>query len=348
MTKLPAGIAEVVASGLRLMHHRWAMGSRVPMAFAFAATALVSSASRAQTPDSADALFARGVELMKTRDYAQACPQLARSLRLAPTPGGYFTLAECHRLNQEPVAAVVNYSAYLRAVDALEPGERSREADRSRIARSQREGLLAHVAQVRLRLPGNAPADTRVSEVGGGEFAPQQLDTWLPMTPGMHTFVVQTARGKRAVRVDLEAGTREAVPLELPASPSSKRPAKHEGAPRSRTHEGRTSGESAGKSNTLAWISLGVGGAGLVTSAAFGVLALSKKSSIDDNCGLGGRATACNADGKAAADSAQTYALVGTIGFAVGVVGIGTGTTLLLTSGDEPSRSARVGLRGSW
>jgi hypothetical protein len=102
------------------------------------------------------------------------------------------------------------------------------------------------------------------------------------------------------------------------------------------------------KSNTLAWVALGIGGAGLVASAVAGGLALSKKSTIDAECGKGGDEAACSAEGKAAADSAQTLALISTLSFAVGIVGIGTGSGSIGGGNDGAGSHASVTLRGHW
>jgi hypothetical protein len=85
------------------------------------------------------------------------------------------------------------------------------------------------------------------------------------------------------------------------------------------------------------WVAGGIGAAGLVTGGITGALVFSKKSEIDDNC----RRFDCNRQGKQAADSAQTLALVSTVGFAVGVVGCATAAVLLLTSPKEERAAAR-------
>jgi hypothetical protein len=85
------------------------------------------------------------------------------------------------------------------------------------------------------------------------------------------------------------------------------------------------------------WVAGGIGAAGLVTGGITGALVFSKKSEIDDNC----RRFDCSREGKEAADSAQTLALVSTVGFAVGVVGCATAAVLLLTSPKQERATAR-------
>jgi hypothetical protein len=105
------------------------------------------------------------------------------------------------------------------------------------------------------------------------------------------------------------------------------------------------------KNNTLAYVALGVGGAGLLVGTITGVMAMSKKSDLE--C----QGKACPSSQEDALDSAKTMATVSTVGFSVGLVGVGVGVVLLLTGNSaskaslagpqlakyEPSRGLRVG-----
>lgn len=88
-------------------------------------------------------------------------------------------------------------------------------------------------------------------------------------------------------------------------------------------------------SNTLAYVALGVGGAGLVVGGITGFLALGEKSDLD-GC-VGDR---CPSSERDTLDSAKSMATVSTVGFAVGFVGVGVGVVLLLTGND--SRNAAL------
>jgi hypothetical protein len=85
---------------------------------------------------------------------------------------------------------------------------------------------------------------------------------------------------------------------------------------------------SAGK-RTAGYVVLGVGAAGVAIGAVFGLLALSKKSDADASCQ--GRFD-CPRDGYDANNSAHTDATISTIAFGVGLVAIGVGAYLFLTS----------------
>ncbi len=69
-----------------------------------------------------------------------------------------------------------------------------------------------------------------------------------------------------------------------------------------------------------------------------GILAMGDKSDADKLCGPN---KTCDAAGRAKVDSASTKALISTIGFGVGIAGIGAGVALVLTSrGSQPAADA--------
>jgi hypothetical protein len=82
----------------------------------------------------------------------------------------------------------------------------------------------------------------------------------------------------------------------------------------------------AKKTPILAWVAGGVGVAGLAVGSVFGVMTLEKRDDIGDHC-TGAR---CDATGARLHDDAQHLALVSTIGFAVGVVGLATSAVLFM------------------
>lgn len=104
----------------------------------------------------------------------------------------------------------------------------------------------------------------------------------------------------------------------------------------------------------------GVGLAGLVLGTVSGVIVLQKKSIVQDHC----NGLVCDAEGKAAADSASLPGALSTVGFGLGGVGVATGLLLWLTeppapatpavgSGLRPAASVDrtgvvIGMKGAW
>jgi hypothetical protein len=89
-----------------------------------------------------------------------------------------------------------------------------------------------------------------------------------------------------------------------------------------------------------AYVALGVGGAGLVAGAAFGVIALGAKSSLDQNAGC---PSSCPPAQRSKIDALHTDELISDVGIGVGVVGAAVGVFLLLRS-TSVAASASVGI----
>jgi hypothetical protein len=95
----------------------------------------------------------------------------------------------------------------------------------------------------------------------------------------------------------------------------------------------------------------GLGLAGLVVGGITGGLALSKSGETEDQCRDASDGVAlCTHEGKVAGDAAKTLGLVSTIGFGVGIAGVGVAAVLLLTEPPAPrAASARRPLpRAGW
>jgi hypothetical protein len=86
------------------------------------------------------------------------------------------------------------------------------------------------------------------------------------------------------------------------------------------------------KSNTAAYVALGVGGAGLLVGTITGVVALGKSSDCPN------KVCASQSD----LDSAKSMATISTIGFGVGIVGVALGTVLLLTGNKSEAPPAQA------
>lgn len=91
----------------------------------------------------------------------------------------------------------------------------------------------------------------------------------------------------------------------------------------------------SGGSKTLAIVALGVGGVGLVVGSITGLMAMGKASDLDGKCPEGKCDASKNPDVQSDIDSYKTLGTVSTIGFVVGVVGVGAGVVLWLTAPKE-------------
>ncbi|MDB4992669.1 MAG: hypothetical protein JWM74_101 [Myxococcaceae bacterium] len=265
-------------------------------------------------PTGAEALFLAGREAVERKDYASACPKFAESDRLDPAAGTLINLADCEEHIDRPAAA---WGHWKEAIDLLEASDSRLPACKERAAAVEKR-----VPRLTLKLRPGSPEGTRVVR-DGNEIGPAALGIAIPQEPGAHALLV-TAPGHKTRETSvtlaegevkelvLDAGELEAVvappPVPPPAPPAS---------PPSST----------GK--TLGVVLAGAGLAGLAVGTTTGVMALSKKSTVEENCFPVG---VCNERGHDAASSGRTLAIVSTIGFSAGAALLGVGAVLYLTA----------------
>jgi hypothetical protein len=151
----------------------------------------------------------------------------------------------------------------------------------------------------------------------------------LPVDPGEHQFRFEAAGAdpvtKTLVIREGEKDRRESIVFGA-AGASADRAQK----------PGGVSPASAGRSPAWGIATLGVGAAGIVVGSIFGVLALHTKSTLDSECPS---KFGCP---KSDIDALSTRAWVSNVGFAVGIVGAGVGTILLVTSRGKSNASVGV------
>lgn len=325
----------------------------VPTAFACLLALALAERAGAQDQAAAEALFNKGLSEMDAQKWDIACPAIAESLRLDPRPGTLFTLAECEAKAGKIASAVARYEDYLRLFAKMTADQKRNQRGRDKVATAASKELGPKVPTLTLRLPSDAPTDVRV-ERDGVELGRAALGVALPTDPGEHVIVVRSSSGAdKTQRVTLAVGETRELTLELPAGPAREetRAAVAKSQPKS------PAPPAARASNTWAWVSGGIGLAGIAVGGVTGGMVLGKKGTIDAHCD----GTVCDRRGKDAADSAQSLALVSSIGFGVGIAGVATATVLLITDSSVPERTSRsapvvaaapggavVGWTGAW
>jgi hypothetical protein len=165
----------------------------------------------------AEALFRRGLGLMREGSFPAACGALDESQRIDPRAGTLFTLAECEAAAGRPATASAHYRDFLDLVGAMSAPQRLRQRERELVARAQLVELEARVAHLTVSLPPNAPGGVRVERDGVLLGAPS-LGLALPVNPGPHVVVTFTPDGQRGEQsLELEPGGSAAIVIELPA-----------------------------------------------------------------------------------------------------------------------------------
>jgi len=298
-----------------------------PLVLAFGLGVLfVAGSARAEPDPAAEQLFAEGRALMAEKKYALACPKLEASQRLDPGAGTLLNLAGCYELAGKTASAWLTYR------DAESAAERSSRGDWARTAHDRAGLLLPKLSYLSIIVVERS--EGLVVERDGHAVDAAVWGIAVPTDPGPHT-IRASAPGYEPWSTTVDVRARDEVqvgPLvpvkSLVASPP--RPA-------------RAAPTSWSTQRTLAVGAGGVGIAGLVVGAVFGLKA---KSTYDDalanECHADPRT--CSANGVDHVSTSHRQATASTVAVVAGGVFIAGGAILFFTA---PQRNVAVGLAGS-
>jgi len=305
-----------------------------------ALTSLVHAQDQqAENVAAARSLGIQGVQLADAGKCPEAIEKLSRAESLYHAPTILGRLGECQVAVGQIVLGTENLNRVVR--EQLPPN-----APKAFKAAQERAAKVLETALPRIaRLTVNVePLDAKPSVTVAGSPVPSALiGVERPTDPGKHV-VVATAGGYLEARteVELAEGAHQAVTLKLVPDPSAAvapPPPVASPAPVSTAPPVDAAPEQGG-GKTLAFVMLGVGGVGLVTGGVTGFLAIQKKGNLDcpDKTCTGSQADEL--------DSANTLALVSTIGFGVGAAAAVVGVVLLATSGSSAEKPATASIAG--
>jgi len=160
---------------------------------AILATASPARADRAQEL-AAQALYDKGLELMKAGKPASACPLLSESQRLDPAAGTQYRLAECFEKTGRTEAAWRLYT------EVAEASKKAGRKDREAQARERAEIVRKLLPSLTITVPPEvAKAEGLAVERDGKAVPPEEWNREVPVEPGEHTVEVR-ATGKKAWR----------------------------------------------------------------------------------------------------------------------------------------------------
>jgi hypothetical protein len=297
--------------------------------------ALVALNARAQAepePDSkqhdADRLFQQGLEGMRAGKYEVACPQLAESYRIDPSPGALFTLAECEAGWHKLASALTDYQSFVDALPAMPAERRQTFEERRVIAAGQIAVLNVSAPEVIIDVAPNHGANL-VVKFQGVVVPEASYGVGRRVDPGSYSVVAEVD-GQTVWQRDItiEADSRAKIQVQ-PAPESAAAPS---GA--------RAPGSARG---TWLYVSGGVAIAGVATGLVAGALAYGHKSTIDSDCPN----LQCNSTGRAALNVARSEARVSTVGFTLGIAGAAAAVVLLSLAPRAPQTPQGSAARGS-
>lgn len=304
-------------------------------------TSLVAPAALAQDQPQAESVAAarslgmQGIKLADAGDCKGAIEKLSRAESLYHAPSILARLGECQVNVGQVVLGTENLNRVVREQLSATAPKAFRDAQER--AKGVLNSALPKIAHLTVRVE---PADARPQvTVAGAAIPPALIGVERPTDPGTHEVVV-SAPGylEQKTSVTLAEGGSQEIAVKLEKDPAAAvvTPPPTTTAPpvvMGPTTPPADTGPK--KSNTLAYVALGVGGAGLVVGGVTGFLALGKKGDLK-----GCVDTKCPSSQQDTLDGAKSMATVSTVGFAVGFVGVGVGVVLLLTGNSSASASA--------
>jgi hypothetical protein len=265
-------------------------------------TTFASAAGASDQPDEATRR-ARALADDGANAYAQGHYQLSQEL-----------LARAYAIVQAPTIAILEARALVRLGRLVEARAAYERASTAALADDAPDAFRAAVRDAREELAALGRRLPRCRVVHRGEDGatriyldgrrlPQSsLGAWIAVNPGLHEVRAGDGTNTRTFTFELREGEAETVRIEPPADTSPSR--------------------------TPAIVAFGTGAAGLAVGITTGIAAVNAHSDAergcpDDTCVRGSA-------GAEAYERFETYRLLSTIGYAVGVVGVGAGVALWL------------------
>jgi hypothetical protein len=154
----------------------------------------------AAEPDTADKLFAAGMDAMNAGDYAKACPLIEKSLALDPGMAAEFRLAECFEKQGKLASAWRRYRSVFQAANA------ANMADRAQVAGERAKTLEPRLSKIRIEVPAElAKLEFAVIERGDATVPRGEWNSGVAVDSGSYRIQAR-APGYRPWHGDVRSG----------------------------------------------------------------------------------------------------------------------------------------------
>ena len=272
---------------------------------------------------------------MAAHRYADACPKLAESERLAPSGGTLLNLAECYEHTGQTASSWVAWK------DAAARANAAGKTQVEKTALARAAALEPGLARLTVAVAPDSDVPGLAIERDGVTLGRAEYGLSIPVDPGTHRVQADAPHKKHwSLEIDVAPKQTEArvivtlVDDEIGAAPVSIPPPVEGGAPATPA-DAEAGGAGSGR-RLAAWVTLGAGVAGVAVGSVFGLVAKSKNDEAlqPQNCPT---STRCWQSGLTLTDDARSAATVSTVAFVAGGVALATGAVLWLTA---PSRGA--------
>lgn len=319
---------------------------------------LVSSRAHAEEASATETAAARavaveGLKLAQAGNCQSAVPKLERAEKLYHSPVVASRLGECY----VSLGRLVEGTEVLRKV-LREPqsGEKTPALVKA-LERAQQalDAAAPHIAGLTIKVPAVSDMNVRID----GQPVPSALiDTEVPIDPGDHVVEVAAPGFTSATsRVHVGDAEKKSVTLTLARDPNATvaptpsaaaEPAKESAgvtpettrnaAPQPSPEPVRPAAPSQKPSHAAAYVSWGVGVAGVVAGSVLGLNAMQRYKHLHDQC----PGDVCGPTQSEDLDSAKRVGTLSTVAFGVGGAGILLGTVLFVTAGSADREQAHA------
>jgi hypothetical protein len=304
-----------------------------------------SVSAKAQVETMAESLFRQARSELKIGNTERACILFSESYRLDPTRGTLFNLASCEEQRGKTATA---WTLFRKLLDVM-PADDARAP----LARQRIEQLEPKLPKLHVDLAPGISENISV-ELDGIALSRLVIGTALPVDPGTHVITLRyEGVSLRTYTVETRIAEITSQRIEIGADLEVSKPAKQvviESPRPVRSKTSRLLPTSPGPSKSLrngAFVAAGTGGAALIASGVFALLAIRERDEMRDACNQIG----CHQRGLDAAQRGDNYVSLANIGLVLGAVGLTTGGMLLWQSAKQSARvqltTASVMLTGS-
>jgi hypothetical protein len=325
------------------------------LAFVISAASLPGLAHAEQQPSAADRTTARrlgneGVVALKNGDYDTAADRFERANDLVSAPSFLVLLARARAGQGRLVEAYEIYRTIIR--EGVQPDKPDAFKRALADAKQEVKALEPRLAWVAVNVVGVRPEQVEVT-LNGSVIPSAALGAQRPADPGL-LRVEAKADGYRPAEAVVELSEGQHLPpielrmVELPKAPPIVAVKRDQPI---MTEDGGEPGWIS--QDTLGFVALGLGGAGLVVGTVTGIIAINRRAELDDIPCIEQVGDICYADNDpaiinravAAEDDLRTFATAATVSFIAGGALAATGLILIATATDDGAPSEAVTVR---
>lgn len=320
-----------------LLRLRWPLGLLSALLISLSGTAFAQSDKAA-----AEALFREAMRLSKANDFKGACPKFEESLRLEPSLGAQYYLADCYEKVGRTASAWANFT------EVADKERLAGDLGKEKAARTRANALESKLSHLSVEVEDRALPGLTVRR-GDVPIGSGQWGLSVPVDPGSYE-IRASAPGRRdwshTVEVPNGASVTERVPA-LEAAPVAETPAPAPApapAPPPASAAPEPPPAPAANSHTQRTVGVVVAASGVAALGVSGVLAVLAKGANTDSKRSGecDSANFCSKAGLADRNRAVSLADAATVVSIVGAAAAVGGAVLWLTAPSDHRESARA------